>query len=106
MKHLLRAAALAALLTGCNSATTVISDIQQAAVTVCAFEPTAASIAAIVAASGSGASTTAGIAAIAANICKVVTAMPAAEAETAAQWVYPGTAVPIQGAFVKKGTRV
>jgi len=110
MKNLLKAVALAALLAGCNTtASSVVTAIQNAAVAACSFEPTAASVAAIITAAVGSTSvgTEALIATIAGNICKVVTT-PAllSENKTAAPWVYPGTNLPIQGGFVPKETRV
>ena len=111
MNHLLKAVALAALLAGCNTtASSVVTAIQNAAVAACSFEPTAASVAAIITAAVGSTSvgTEAIIATVAGNICKVVTA-PASSSEenkTAAPWVYPGTNLPIQGGFVPKETRV
>jgi uncharacterized protein with PhoU and TrkA domain len=90
----------AALLAGCSSST-MISEIQQAAITACAFEPTAASVAAIISATNA---TETKITTIAATICKLVTAE--AGPEKAVSWVYPGTGVIVQGGFVAKGTRI
>jgi hypothetical protein len=110
MNHLLKAVALAALLAGCNTtASSVVTAIQNAAVAACSFEPTAASVAAIITAAVGSTSvgTEALIATVAGNICAVVTApKPLSENKTAAPWVYPGTNLPIQGGFVPKETRV
>ena len=106
MKHILKAAALAATLAGCNTASTLVSDIQQAAVAICAFEPTAASVASIITATTGSSATATNVSVIAGQICKVVTSMPAAEAKTAAPWLYPGTTAPIHGTFVKQGIQV
>ncbi len=90
---------LAIAMAACNANTTqIIDQVQAAAVAICAFEPTAATIAALISGGVSAPAST-----IAAGICSAVTAAPKASAETAAPWVYPGTKVVIHGSFVSKG---
>ena len=109
MKQLLGLALASGLcfgIAGCNNLTTIETDVQSAAVTACAFEPTLASIAAILTATTGGATTEAQVATIAANICTAVTNAPqttaGGETFSARKVVYPGTNVVIQGVFVKK----
>lgn len=113
MKKIIAALAVIGLLGGslaaCNGTTTttlpasmvaIIDDVQVLATEACAFVPTAETIVAIITAG-----TAAAPMAIAAAICKVVTALPLATAQhnmAARTLVYPGTNVVITGHFVTK----
>ncbi len=102
MKLVLKLLAMVVLTMGlvaCNATTIqIIDEVQAAAVTLCSFEPTAATIAALISGGVSAPAAT-----IAAGICSAVTAAPKSGAETTAPWVYPGTKVVIHGSFVSKG---
>ena len=87
-------------LLACNT-TKVETDVQTATSVLCGFEPSLASIAAIITAAYGGAATEALVNTIATNVCAVVTATPSTKAGLT-QWVYPNTNVVIQGNFVAK----
>lgn len=100
MKKILFAILLSFGLIACNNtATTIETEVQTAATTLCGFEPTVASIAAIITAAYGGAATEAMVNTIASNVCKVVTASTLPTTAGTAQWVYPNTNVVIHGKF-------
>ena len=99
MRKLALTLLLALGLVGCNNtATTLESEIQAAASALCGFEPTVASIAAIITAAYGGAATEAVVNTVASNVCKVVTTANSL-VPAAGQWVYPNTTVVITGKF-------
>ena len=99
MRKLALALLLALGLVGCNTtATSIESQIQATAAALCGFEPTVASIAAIITAAYGGAATEAQVNTIATNVCKVVTTANSL-VPAASKWVYPDTNVVITGKF-------
>ena len=99
MKKLVLALLLSLGLVACNTtATTIETEVQTATTVLCGFEPTIASIAAIITTAYGGAATEAVVNTVATNICKAVVAGNSTT-PAAGQWVYPDTNVVIHGRF-------